>query len=189
MPVDVLLNCQECRRPFAANRFGKHVRCAHCRGEMNKLEQLRQLLAHWYYPRRWRADLMEPSAAFLIEKLWTANGQGESLYTGIAPPNVNYDIFRNLVTRTIARGIQEGWMDLTFPSDPLAENPVYKLKFKDPERFAREIEALFPDVNWDEQIQVPIPESAGSLTDEQPAAEPAPTGKRRNSGKKAAKSR
>ena len=64
-------------------------------------------------------------------------------------------------------------MDLTFPSDPLVENPVYKLKFKDPDRFAREIEALFPDVNWDEQIEVPIP-----------AAEAKPA-----AGKKTAKSR
>jgi LSD1 subclass zinc finger protein len=159
MPVDLLLTCPECRRPFASNRFGNSVRCAHCRAELNKLEQLRQLLAHWYYPRRWRADLVEPSVNFLIEKLWTANGQGEALYEGIAPPNVNFDIFRNLVTRTIARGIQEGWMDLTFPSDPLAENPVYRLKFKDPDRFAREVEQLFPDVNWDEQIQVPIPQT------------------------------
>ena len=161
MPVDVLLTCVECRRPFAANRFGANVRCAHCKAQLNKLEQLRQLLAHWYYPRRWRADLVEPSVNFLLEKLWTANGQGEALYAGISPPNVNYDIFRHFVTRTIARGIQEGWMDLTFPSDPLAENPVYKLQFKDPDRFAQEIERLFPDVNWDEQIQIPIPGEAG----------------------------
>jgi LSD1 subclass zinc finger protein len=173
MPVDLLLSCPECRRPFAASRFGNHVRCAHCGARMNKLEQLRQLLAHWYQPRRWRADLVEPSVYFLLEKLWTADGQGESLYAGISPPNVNYAIFRNMVTRAIARGVQEGWMDLTFPSNPLAENPVYKLKFKDPDRFAREIEALFPDVNWDEQIQVPIP-----------AAEAKPA-----AGKKTAKSR
>jgi hypothetical protein len=156
MAVDVLLTCPECRRPFSVSRFGANVRCNHCRARMDKLDQLRQLLALWYYPRRWRADLVEPSVNFLLEKLWTANGQGENLYAGISPPNVNFDIFRNLVTRTIARGVQEGWMDLTFPKDPLAENPIYKLKFKDPERFAREVEALFPDVNWDEQIQVPI---------------------------------
>jgi hypothetical protein len=126
---------------------------------LNKLEQLRQLLSLWYYPRRWRADLVEPTVYFLLEKLWTANGQGETLYAGIAPPNVNQDIFRHLVTRVIARGVEEGWLDLTFPSDPLAENPVYKLKFKDRDRFAREIESLFPDVNWDEQIQIPIPVS------------------------------
>jgi hypothetical protein len=160
--ADVLLTCQECRRDFAVSRFGRGVRCAHCKQPMNKLEQLRQLLAQWYYPRRWRADLTEPSVHFLIEKLWTADGQGETLYKGISPEHVNYDIFRNTVTRTIAGGVEQGWVDLTFPSDPLAENPVYKLKFKDPDRFASEVEALFPQVNWDEQIQVPVPETTTS---------------------------
>lgn len=155
MPVDVLLSCRACGKPFAANRFGNQIRCRHCRAEMNKLEQMRQLLAMWYQPRRWRADLVEPSVAFLLEKLWTADGQGERLYAGIAPPNTNYDIFRNTITRLIARGVEEGWMDITFPRDPLAENPVYKLKFRDPDRFAKEVEAVFPDVDWDEQIQVP----------------------------------
>jgi hypothetical protein len=170
MPVDILFTCAACRRPFPANRFGNRVRCKHCREELNKLEQLRQLLALWFYPRRWRADLVEPSVGFLIEKLWTANGQGEALYAGIQPPNVNYDIFRNMITRTIARGVEEGWMDLKFPSNPLADNPVYKLEFKDHERFAREVERLFPDVNWDEQIQVPIPQtSEQSAFDGEPA--------------------
>lgn len=172
MPVDVLLTCTQCGKPFAANRFGNNVRCLHCKAPLDKLEQLGQLLSHWFYPRRWRADLLRPTPNFLIEKLWTANGQGDALYAGIQPPNVNYDIFRNMVTRTIARGIQQGWMDLTFPSDPLAENPVYKLKFKDPERFAREVEALFPDVDWDQQISVPVPtEGSGAVSDEpRPAA-------------------
>ncbi|MCC7104004.1 MAG: hypothetical protein IT307_02575 [Chloroflexi bacterium] len=166
MPVDVLLTCRSCGKPFAVNRFGNHVRCRHCHADLSKIEQMRQLLAMWFYPRRWRADLVEPSANFLIEKLWTANGQGERLYAGIAPENVNYDIFRNMITRLIARGVDEGWMDVTFPRDPLAENPVYKLKFKDPDRFAREVESLFPDVNWDEQIQVPQlePEGAHALS-------------------------
>jgi LSD1 subclass zinc finger protein len=160
MPVAVLLNCNECRRPFSASRFGSSVRCAQCRAPMSKLEQLRQLLSHWYYPRRWRADLVQPSVNFLLEKLWTADGQGEKLFAGISPPDVNYDIFRNMVTRTIARGVDEGWMDLSFPSDPLADNPVYKLRFKNPDRFAQEVEKLFPDVNWDEQIQIPMADAA-----------------------------
>jgi hypothetical protein len=63
-------------------------------------------------------------------------------------------------------------MDLTFPSDPLSENPIYKLRFKEPDRFAHEIERLFPDVNWDEQIQVPVPRSADAGVDDNPPAVP-----------------
>jgi hypothetical protein len=81
-----------------------------------------------------------------------------------------------MVTRAIAKGVQDGWMDLTFPSDPLAENPVYKLKFKNPERFAQEVEKLFPEVNWDEQIQVPIPQIDGQPAE---AADPTATRSRR----------
>lgn len=122
---------------------------------MSKLQQLAELLDRWWEPRRWRADLTRPTVYLLLEQLWTANGQGEALYQGVAPPTVNYDIFRHMVTRLIARGIEEGWMDIKFPPDPLAEDPVYQLEFKDPERFAREVEQLFPEVNWDEQIEPP----------------------------------
>ena len=121
-------------------------------------QQLDQLLDQWFYPRRWRADLHEPNPFYLLEKLWTANGQGETLYNGIAPAHANYDVFRHLVTRLVAQGVDEGWVELEFPDDPLDENPVYQLKFGDPDRFARGVERLFPEVDWDEQIEVPAAE-------------------------------
>jgi hypothetical protein len=117
--------------------------------------QLSQLLDHWWEPRRWRADLHRPTVPFLLEKLWTANGQGEALYAGIGPRHANYSVFRHMVTKTIIRGLDEGWMDLEFPPDPMAEDPVYKLNFKDTDRFANEMERLFPEVNWDEAIEIP----------------------------------
>jgi hypothetical protein len=125
---------------------------------MGRIQQLDQLLDQWFYPRRWRADLHEPNPYYLLEKLWTANGQGETLYNGIAPAHANYDVFRHLVTRLVAQGVDEGWVELEFPDDPLEENPVYQLKFGDPDRFARGVERLFPEVDWDEQIEVPVPE-------------------------------
>jgi hypothetical protein len=77
-----------------------------------------------------------------------------------------------LVTRAIARGLDEGWMELDFPEDPLADDPVYKLDFKDSDRFAREMEALFPEVDWDETIEVPsgalIPGEMGKSTKPRP---------------------
>jgi hypothetical protein len=124
--------------------------------------QLEQLLARWYEPRRWRADLVRPSVPYLVERLWTANGQGERLYKGVSPKYANYDIFRHLVTRLIVQGVDEGWVDLTFPDDPFVEDPRYELKIVDSERFARGVESLFPEVDWDEPIAVP-PEEAESL--------------------------
>jgi len=149
--------CQSCRKPFQTKDWGTVFNCPECGERFNRIAQLDQLLDQWFYPRRWRADLHQPNPYYLLEKLWTANGQGETLYNGIAPEYANYDVFRNLVTRLVAQGVDEGWVELEFPDDPLEENPVYQLKFSDPDRFARGVERLFPEVNWDEQIEVPAP--------------------------------
>ena len=156
--------CRNCRRTFESADYGSPLPCPHCGEQFGRITQLDQLLEQWFYPRRWRADLHQPNPYYLLEKLWTANGQGETLYTGIAPEHANYDVFRHLVTRLVAKGVEEGWVELTFPDDPTEENPVYELKFSDPDRFAREVERLFPEVNWDEQIEVPgQPEMASGM--------------------------
>ena len=111
---------------------------------------------------RWRADLVKPNVPYLIERLWTANGQGERLYGGVSPKYTNYDIFRNMVTRLMIRGIDDGWAELTFPDDPLAEDPQYVLTIVDSERFAEGVEKLFPEVDWDEPVSVAVAEVAGA---------------------------
>ncbi len=156
--------CRNCRRAFESADYGSPLPCPHCGEQLTRINQLDQLLDQWFYPRRWRADLHQPNPYYLLEKLWTANGQGETLYTGIAPEHANYDVFRHLVTRLVAKGVDEGWVELTFPDDPTEENPVYELKFSDPDRFAREVERLFPEVNWDEQIEVPGQPELPSVT-------------------------
>jgi predicted RNA-binding Zn-ribbon protein involved in translation (DUF1610 family) len=149
--------CPSCRKSFENTDWGTVFACPECGENVGRIAQLDQLLDQWFYPRRWRADLHEPNPYYLLEKLWTANGQGETLYNGIAPAHANYDVFRHLVTRLVAQGVDEGWVELEFPDDPLDENPVYQLKFGDPDRFARGVERLFPEVDWDEQIEVPAP--------------------------------
>ncbi len=173
--VDITIRCPACGQMFAPKRFGAGLSCARCLKQTAPTVQLAQLLDHWWEPRRWRADLHRPNVNFLLEKLWTANGQGEALYKGISPKFANYSIFRNLVTRAIARGLDEGWMELEFPDDPLADDPVYKLNFKDSDRFAREMEGLFPEVDWDETIEVP----SGAIVPSQMAKSSKPRGKRR----------
>ena len=133
--------------------------CANARrasSKLTRIAQLDQLLARWWEPRRWRADLVKPNVPYLIERLWTANGQGERLYTGVSPKYTNYDIFRNMVTRLMIRGIDDGWAELTFPDDPLAEDPQYVLTIVDSERFAEGVEKLFPEVDWDEPVSLAV---------------------------------
>jgi len=147
---------------------GEPQPCPSCGATFGKIAQLEQLLNRWLEPRQWRADLVKPSVAYLIEKLWTSNGQGERLYMGVAPKYTNYNIFRHLVTRALIEGVNDGWVELTFPEDPLVEDPQYELNIVDSERFAKTIEKLFPEVDWDETIEMPA-----EPANEEEAAEPA----------------
>lgn len=147
--------CPRCQGKVQVTRLGQPKKCPSCRERLGPVAQMAQLLARWYEPRRWRADLVRPSVPFVVERLWTAGGQGERLYQGVAPHHANYDVFRNLVTGAVIRGIDEGWAELRFPADPLVEDPRYELHVVDSERFARAVEALFPEVDWNEPVTVP----------------------------------
>jgi hypothetical protein len=144
--------CPQCGALVRVERAGAVRNCPSCKQKLGKVAQLDQLLSRWWEPRRWRADLVKPNVPYLIERLWTADGQGERLYTGVSPKYTNYDIFRNMVTRLMIRGIDEGWAELTFPPDPLSEDPQYVLTIVDSERFAEGVEKLFPEVDWDEPV-------------------------------------
>jgi hypothetical protein len=167
MPKSFAFTCPQCGSTVSVPKLGDVRTCSNCHHKLGRVAQLDQLLARWYEPRRWRADLVKPSVAYLIERLWTANGQGERLYQGVSPKYANYDIFRHLVTRLIISGIDEGWAKLEFPQDPLAEDPQYVLTIVDSEQFANGVEKLFPEVNWDEPVDPglagPQPSAAPTL--------------------------
>jgi hypothetical protein len=159
-PID--FTCPQCGTVVSIDQVGEPRTCPSCKQRLGKVIQLDQLLARWWEPRRWRADLVKPSVPYLIERLWTANGQGERLYAGVSPKYTNYDIFRNMVTRLMIRGIEDGWAELTFPSDPLAEDPQYVLTIVDSERFAEGVEKLFPEVDWDEPVSMAVADAMGA---------------------------
>jgi hypothetical protein len=154
--------CPQCGAVVSVERAGQPRTCPACKQKIGKVTQLDQLLARWWEPRRWRADLVKPNVPYLIERLWTANGQGDRLYAGVGPKYTNYDIFRNMVTRLMIRGIDEGWAELTFPEEPLAEDPQYVLAIVDSERFAEGVEKLFPEVDWDEPVSAAVVEAVGA---------------------------
>ena len=159
-PIDFA--CPHCGATVSVEHAGDMRNCPSCKQKLTRVTQLDQLLARWWEPRRWRADLVKPNVPYLIERLWTANGQGERLYTGVSPKYTNYDIFRNMVTRLMIVGIDEGWAELTFPSEPLAEDPQYVLTIVDSERFAEGVEKLFPEVDWDEPVSVAVAEAVSA---------------------------
>jgi DNA-directed RNA polymerase subunit RPC12/RpoP len=153
--------CPQCGAVVSVDQAGEVRTCPSCKQKLGKVTQLDQLLGRWWEPRRWRADLVKPNVPYLIERLWTANGQGERLYAGVSPKYTNYDIFRNMVTRLMIRGIDDGWAELQFPTDPLAEDPQYVLTIVDTERFAEGVEKLFPEVDWDEPVSASVAEAIG----------------------------
>jgi len=153
-PID--FQCPQCGAVVSIEHAGDVRPCPACKQMISRTIQLDQLLARWWEPRRWRADLVKPSVPYLIERLWTANGQGVKLYEGVSPKYTNYDIFRNMITRLMIAGIDAGWAELTFPDDPLAEDPQYVLTIVDSEKFADGVEKLFPEVDWDEPVQMAI---------------------------------
>src|ERR1700694_4063076 len=59
------------------------------------------------------------------------------------------------------RGIDDGWAELTFPRDPLDEDPQYVLTIVDSEKFAEGVEKLFPEVDWDEPVSAAVAEAVG----------------------------
>jgi len=67
-----------------------------------------------------------------------------------------------MVTRLMIRGIDDGWAALTFPEEPLAEDPQYVLTIVDSERFAESVEKLFPEVDWDEPVSVAVADAVGA---------------------------
>ena len=141
--------CPHCGAIVSVARAGETRNCPSCRQKLGKVAQLDQLLARWWEPRRWRADLVKPNVPYLVERL----------YTGVSPKYTNYEIFRNMVTRLMIRGIDEGWAELSFPEDPLAEDPQYVLTIVDSERFAEGVEKLFPEVDWDEPVSASVAEA------------------------------
>jgi NADH pyrophosphatase zinc ribbon domain len=154
--------CPQCGAAVTVEHAGIVRDCPSCKTRLTKTAQLDQLLARWWEPRRWRADLVKPSVPYLIERLWTANGQGVRLYEGVSPKYTNYDIFRNMITRLMISGIDAGWALLEFPDDPLSEDPQYVLTITDSEAFADGVEKLFPEVDWDEPVQMSVAEAVGA---------------------------
>lgn len=148
------IQCPNCRKTFSGDITADKITCPACEKPLARSAQITQILDKWYYPRRWYRDVAKPSLSYLLEMLWTANGQGEKLFAAVAPPNVNYNVFVHQVTKAIARGVDEGWAKIEIPEDPFGDNPIYKLSYLDSEKFADAVAAIYPEVDWEETVAI-----------------------------------
>ena len=95
----------------------------------------------------------------LIHALWSQNERDQQFFQLLTPP-VSLGKFTKKVDDLHLRGVADGWIHAGIPLSPLAEPNAYHIEYTEPERFIRELYALF---------DLPIPEGlldqAAALTE------------------------
>jgi hypothetical protein len=92
----------------------------------------------------------------LIHALWSQDERDQQFYQLLTPP-VSFSRFVKRMDELHLRGIDEGWMRAIMPVSPFAPASAYRIEYVDPERFVRELYALYT---------MPVPESALSVSDD-----------------------
>ncbi len=78
----------------------------------------------------------------LIHALWSQNEREQQFYQLLTPP-VSLGRFVKRMDELHLRGVDEGWIAVMLPRSPFAPATEYRLEYLDPERFVRELYALF----------------------------------------------
>jgi len=150
--VLVGIRCPSCAQQVRFSSRDDELECDYCGHALTKWKRFSLLLEDWYESKKWRKDILRPDPFTVIQALWTANGMGDQIFDATQPKDTPKSIFLYNVTRAISRGVDEAWVEIIEPAYPLANDPVYRLKFTDPDRLPDEISKLYPDVNMDEEI-------------------------------------
>ena len=136
--------CPRCERTSLAADLGAGTTCPRCGAETERISWLTAALRKVGQGTGNRSDIQQRHLQ-LIQAIWTADGMGQRYFEICQPGSMYYSRFVRRVTELICRGIEEGWIGLTLPANPLAPGARYALEHRDPERFVRELQALFPD--------------------------------------------
>jgi hypothetical protein len=78
----------------------------------------------------------------LIHALWSQNERDQQFYQLLTPP-VSMSKFIKQMDALHLRGVDEGWIAIVLPQSPFAAASAYRIEYVDPERFVREMYALF----------------------------------------------
>lgn len=78
----------------------------------------------------------------LIHALWSQNERDQQFYQLLTPP-VSLSKFVKQMDALHLRGVDEGWIAIVLPQSPFAAASAYRLEYIAPERFVREMYALF----------------------------------------------
>jgi hypothetical protein len=78
----------------------------------------------------------------LIHALWSQDERDQQFYQLLTPP-VSLGKFVKRMDDLHLRGVHEGWIEIIVPQSPFAPAGEYRIEYIDPERFVRELYALF----------------------------------------------
>ena len=136
--------CPQCEQTLVAPDLGPDQGCAHCGTRTERISWLTAALRKVGQGTGNRSDIQQQHLQ-LIQAIWTADGMGQRYFEICQPGSMYYSRFVRQVTELICRGIEEGWIVLALPAQPLAPGARYAIDYRDPERFVSELQALFPD--------------------------------------------
>ena len=135
--------CQRCEQTHIADDLVDGGACPVCGGATGRISWLTAALRKVGQGTANRSEVQQKHLQ-LIETIWTADGMGQRYFEICQPGSMYYSRFVRRVTELICRGIEEGWIELVLPVHPLVPNPRYAIEHRDPDRFVRELTALFP---------------------------------------------
>jgi hypothetical protein len=135
--------CQRCEQTRIADDLAAGGTCPACGGPTSRISWLTAALRKVGQGTANRSEVQQKHL-HLIEAIWTADGMGQRYFEICQPGSMYYSRFVRRVTELICRGIEEGWIILVLPVNPLAPNARYAIEYPDPDRFVRELLALYP---------------------------------------------
>ncbi len=136
--------CERCERTVVAEGRPEPIICPICDGATRRISWLTAALRKVGTGTGNRSDIQQRHIQ-LIQAIWTADGMGQRYFEICQPGSMYYSRFVRQVNELICRGIDEGWIGLTLPKNPLDPVGRYAIEYHDPERFVRELQTLFPE--------------------------------------------
>lgn len=135
--------CMPCERTVVADDLEYDGTCPTCGGGTRRISWLTAALRKVGQGTGNRSDMQQRHLQ-LIQAIWTADGMGQRYFEICQPGSMYYSRFIRRVTELICQGIEEGWITLTLPANPLDPKGRYAIEYREPERFVAELQAIFP---------------------------------------------
>lgn len=135
--------CEQCERTVVSED-GEATACTICGGPTRRISWLTAALRKVGTGTGNRSDIQQRHIQ-LIQAIWTADGMGQRYFEICQPGSMYYSRFVRRVNELICQGIEEGWLGLTMPKNPLDPQGRYAIEYHDPERFVTALQQIFPE--------------------------------------------